>query len=308
MSLTFVKGQTNVYHTFPAHDAVWGEDYYDFVPLTSYEHCGCYQTFITGDTIVGTKTYHKLWVSGTSYYPYCNISYPYCDGSNPYTFNNYDGAYREDSLNKKIYYLPPDSTSDTLLYNFNLNLGDTLPPTYCNASYPYNYISKVDSILIGTKFHKCFGVTDRFFKTDSIYAYLIEGIGSTWGLISYLHGQGEYPSGSHLNCFSLNGITLYPDTNTVCQLSGINKNEYFENTVKISPNPFSQSARIALSQSYNDISIEVFNLQGQLVAQNLYKNSSGIVFERNGLSEGMYFIKLTLDGKKVETRKVVISD
>lgn len=77
-----------------------------------------------------------------------------------------------------------------------------------------------------------------------------------------------------------------------------------------SPNPFSQTARISFSpgQTIGNIALEIYNLQGQLVATNHYTDCSNIILQRNGLCEGMYFLKLTLDGKRVETRKVVITD
>jgi hypothetical protein len=84
--------------------------------------------------------------------------------------------------------------------------------------------------------------------------------------------------------------------------------EFQYNLSLVSPNPFSQSTRISFNQSYNNIALEVYNLQGQLVAQDHYENSKGIVFERKGLSEGMYFLKLRLDGKRVETRKIMVSE
>ena len=76
----------------------------------------------------------------------------------------------------------------------------------------------------------------------------------------------------------------------------------------ISPNPFSQSTQISLNQSYHNIALAVYDIQGKLVAQQQYKDCSQIQLNRNQLSNGLYFLKLTLDDKTAEGRKVVISD
>ncbi|MEI6854052.1 MAG: T9SS type A sorting domain-containing protein [Bacteroidota bacterium] len=79
-------------------------------------------------------------------------------------------------------------------------------------------------------------------------------------------------------------------------------------SITLSPNPFSQSTLISFGKTYSSLALEVFNLQGQMLEREEYRNCYEIVFQRNQLSPGMYFIKLTLDGKIVETRKEIVGD
>ena len=69
------------------------------------------------------------------------------------------------------------------------------------------------------------------------------------------------------------------------------------NKVKIFPNPFSTTAKINLNILEDNTSIKIFNVQGKLVK--LFKNIKGSVVEidREGLSDGIYFMQI-LDGKK----------
>lgn len=81
-----------------------------------------------------------------------------------------------------------------------------------------------------------------------------------------------------------------------------------KNDLKISPNPFSQSTQITLNKTYQNIALAVYDIQGKQVAQQHYTNCSQIQLNRNLLTNGLYFVKLTLDDKAVETVKVVVGD
>jgi hypothetical protein len=84
--------------------------------------------------------------------------------------------------------------------------------------------------------------------------------------------------------------------------------EFQQNIISISPNPFSQSTQITLNQSYHSIALAVYDSQGKQVAQQQYADCDKIQFNRNQLSNGLYFLKLTLDDKALETGKIVISE
>jgi hypothetical protein len=84
----------------------------------------------------------------------------------------------------------------------------------------------------------------------------------------------------------------------------------FQNSdkISISPNPFTQTTQITFSQTYHSITLEVYNLQGQRVTQNHNSDCNLINFSRGQLNSGLYFLKMTLDEKMVETRKIVIEE
>jgi hypothetical protein len=76
----------------------------------------------------------------------------------------------------------------------------------------------------------------------------------------------------------------------------------------ISPNPFTTTTQITLNQTYHNIALAVYDIQGKLLAQNRYKDCSQIQLNRNQLSNGLYFLKLTMDDMEVETGKIVIRE
>jgi hypothetical protein len=89
----------------------------------------------------------------------------------------------------------------------------------------------------------------------------------------------------------------------------IGKDDYIKlDDLHIYPNPFNFSTIITLPQTYYNITLAVYDIQGKLVTQNQYTDCSQVQFNRNQLSNGLYFLKLTLDDKEVETGKIVISE
>ena len=81
-----------------------------------------------------------------------------------------------------------------------------------------------------------------------------------------------------------------------------------EERMRIYPNPYNYSTQIILNQTYHNIALAVYDIQGKQVAQQQYADCDKIQLSRNQLSNGLYFLKLTLDDKEVETGKMVISE
>jgi hypothetical protein len=107
----------------------------------------------------------------------------------------------------------------------------------------------------------------------------------------------DYAYNSIPNGYILAGLTI----------GGIEDLNKFSN-FSITPNPFIQSTQITLPQTYHNIALDVYDIQGKLIEENHYSNCSQIQLNRNGLNDGMYFLKLTMDEKKVMTGKIVIEE
>ncbi|HEX7413365.1 MAG TPA: hypothetical protein VF411_04905, partial [Bacteroidia bacterium] len=250
------QGQTNVYHPFPDSNAVWNETswyYNNGLPPPIYNPN---IVFLAGDTVISTIHYKKLLSSG---YRYATVTSNSCC----VYYNAYAGAIRQDTIHKKVYYRNYSSTSvDTLLYDFNLNVGDTLPKSYINNYLIVsNFVSSIDSILIGTSYRKQYHISVRG-GGNSNYVSLIEGIGSTFGLTYPLYPPLE--NGYNLNCFSQNNVTLYPNSSGSCSLAlGIKEQKESAFTFSIYPNP--SSGNISITGNINIDELKVSDMLGQLV-------------------------------------------
>jgi hypothetical protein len=95
-------------------------------------------------------------------------------------------------------------------------------------------------------------------------------------------------------------------TPTDCASLGNTENEYA--AMAISPNPFTTTTVITADRELNNAQLLVYNPLGQLVRQvkNIHENE--LVFSRDNLESGIYFLQLIEEGKLVASRKLIIAD
>ncbi|HXD94640.1 MAG TPA: T9SS type A sorting domain-containing protein [Bacteroidia bacterium] len=298
LPLFTIHAQTNVYHEFPDSNAVWSEQD-NFNPCncsnSCTDACGFFNNFfMSGDTAVGMHVYHKIYVTSAYYFNGVYNNFP------PTT--TFSVGIRQDTLAKKVFMFKA-GVNDTLLYDFNLHVGDTLPASYVSQR-GLNYVSSIDSILIGTNYRKQFHIST---STSSNYVNLIEGIGSLFGLVAKL--VPPFESGSVLNCFTQNGNTMYTNGGGAdCFLTlGLKNNEsnLFAD-LKVSPNPFSQLTNI--TTNIKEGVLTICNLYGQQVKQLKIVTNQTIILQRDNLPSGLYFMSLTKNDKIVATKKLIVVD
>ena len=291
LTITVSQGQTNVYHPLPDSNATWYEHIYGGVPPNVYYND--YSLFISGDTIIGSYSYHKLYATGY---------WTYGGGSMNYYSNEYRGSFRQDTLQKKVFFISDTSLHEELLYDFNLDVGDTLPEAY-NNYYNSNKVIEIDSILVGCVYHKIFylaPLSDTGYLPNEEYA-IIEGVGSTLGLYPPIMMGIE--AGSQLYYFVYNG-QYYPTTCGVFVPEIESKNLGIE----IFPNPFSTTTTIKINGSMNFTDLTIYNSFGQQVKQIKNISRQTIVLHRDNMPSGIYLLQLTRDNEILTTDKIIITD
>ena len=286
-----LHSQTNIYHPFPETNAIWGGHYWPGM-IKCGEH---YSYTIAGDTVIGNQTYHQL-------------SIPYVDSYGPCTVNHsagYNGCYRQDVAARKVYYIAPGDVTEELLYDFTLEVGDTIHEfSRFNCTQPTDTISLIDSMLIGTNYRKVW-----HFGEFPISNTIIEGIGYVSGILEGC--ATSMPDGPFyvLDCFQQNGITLYPDAATPCQLvNSVDEPSMASIQLTFYPNPFSSSATLQFNRSVVNATITIYNCVGQQIRQ--IKNISGktIILNRDNLSVGLYYISICEKGKLPATNVLEVID
>jgi len=85
-------------------------------------------------------------------------------------------------------------------------------------------------------------------------------------------------------------------------------NEDFNNKISIEPNPFSVSATLNSPTELNNASLQIYNSMGQMVRVIKNINGKKTILERNNLTSGLYFIRLSVDNNILSERKVIITD
>lgn len=279
--------QTSTYHPFPDSSGVWNIHYFEACSFHGHGNVN-YSYTIDGDTTITGITYKKL------YTPFRDIIT--CTNCCFAPFLGYRGAYRNDSINKKVYYIPINFTAEVLLYDFSLNVGDTLNSYLSDSVFysPLPTIQKIDSVLIGNSFRKRWAID----TINSCHPYIIEGIGNTTGLLEPLtiapcYNSNYWDFAEHsLTCFSQNGNTLFPSTTTSClAITGIDTKFDIPNKNILYPNPFHTTANLLIGKNRKYISIEIYNIIGMLL-QKENISSQSIIIDRKTLENGIYFYKL----------------
>ncbi len=298
-----VNGQTNVYHPFPDTDAVWtvhdghaGSAFYCTNGISEWD-----RSYIqNGDTIINTVQYNKLFLNEHHWEYWLNPSCFYDYGT---TLNVFVGGLRNDSANKKVYYYDATLNQECLLYDFSVNVGDSIQEwgSNCSGLGYYYHILSIDSVLVGIQYHKRFNIDGGFNADTSI----IEGIGSLTGLLGPYFFFENF---NQLHCFQELNQTMFVNPNCFCTCSivGVDELKNHDLRIEVYPNPFNSVSKLIANFSFKNASIQLYNIFGKLVKE--FNNIYGIEFTLTGdkLNEGVYFLKVIQDNEKILIQKILI--
>lgn len=291
------NGQTSVYHPFPDSNAIWNFDSYQWCGLgfDNWEHL--YSIKMTGDTVINSTNYHKLEVPAEVI-----ESNGMCNATGSWTISgHYAGSVRQDSALKMVYFVPPSETTEQLLYDFNMVVGDTVIGYTSTHAYPADTVQSIDSVLVGNSYRKRW-------KLSSVYEiYFIEGIGSTYGLVELSPGWLVDHNSYTLTCFQQNGLTLYPNTTMNCDLiTGVNNIASDKFLINIYPNPFHTTALLQLHPDFSKGDLKVYNSLGSLITTQTISNQNSLTLNRDNLSNGLYLLHLTNSRGQMTVEKLII--
>lgn len=316
-----LNSQSPVYFEFPTDTSKWTQS----INLSGFNPGGSQEIvvdhYLLGDTILNGINYHKI---------YGRQIYPTVLNANGVITNNlyFVGGLREDSLKKIYFYCSTNSNAlsydnsfenfefgeEYLLYDFNVNEGDTL------AWIPNNLpriVHRIDTIEIFDNEYR----EKIIFRDSSIILvgnYWISGIGSSIGLFGPYKRISTTYFNPRLLCFRspnqsivlsdltnineyLNCEFYYNDlTTSINHQDEVDKNSF----IKINPNPFTDVLNISskiVSRSYD---LEIYNLNSQMVfSQNNIFGDIEINLKK--LPKGIYIVKLLTEGNSTIIEKLI---
>jgi len=260
-----------------------------------------YNYYIGGDTVLNGLTYKMILKTGIGFYSYFGNPPvpPFCVGS--YEYQNQSPEFFLRSLGKQMYVLACAGCEEELLYDFDLEVGETLPLSHNNWSEDITVLA-IDSIYTPFGYRKRFEISGSQSWAD----YLIEGIGHSKGLVEPINIPLE--CGFDLNCFSLNDIAYYPEPGEGCMLTVDISETENSSVFSVYPNPFNERTTISFSNVIGVPVVKVYNLQGQQVQVRINAFNERIEIERSSLNSGLYIFELTDDTQILATGKLLIID
>ncbi len=260
------------------------------IPPPVHGYTNYYETYYSGDTTIANRHYKKI--EKTEYDIFCLNTK--IQGS------DYLGAIRDDSIKRQVFYIPKGATEENLIYDFNLEVGDTLF-SYLNWNQPL-IVAFIDSVLINNNQHK-----KLVFQYGE--AEIIEGIGSITGIVEELTA---FEGGSNL-------CALYIDTNLAfpeypCNLSATDSCltlsiDYHLNSseIRIYPNPAKYKFQITVPK---EILLKKPNLKIMSALGKLYRSQMLTTEITNidvcDLMSGMYIIQIISGNVCILSKKIVI--
>jgi hypothetical protein len=303
LALTFFKAnaQSYQYVPFPTESAIWSEVFWNDTSENKSSTQTIYEKFIINgeDTSINGKIYKKVYLFYDTVF---NINTAL-----------YIGGIREE--NKKIYYIGDSvrrgkpfifSNQETLLFDFSISIGDTLPTsqsTACNFDYPFQ-VTGIDTVMIGNKLRKVF----KFYPPEVEW---VEGIGSIEGqftglLCAVLPIPIKWSYGNNLICFKQNDTIVYFN-NQFPECMPLNvpaKSAIIENII-ISPNPATNYLTLKVDNfQLLPFTFQLYDMQGRLQLTGKTGNTQTEINVAT-LPRGLYVLKIITE-KEIITKKVVL--
>ncbi|MBX2892478.1 MAG: T9SS type A sorting domain-containing protein [Saprospiraceae bacterium] len=245
-----------------------------------------------GDSVVNGQVYQKLCsaaIQGTPNTVFCP----------PYTVDTSVCAVfalmREDTAARKVYRYDFDAGVEYLLFDFSVQVGDTVA-----VGYP------PESFIIQNEWYETWGdgSNRRTLSVSTLdnndFNRWMESLGAFNSLWEPAVGLCICPHGF---CYQQNGDNLYGD---VCaQIVGVSELKTAPFDLKITPNPASQNIVVQMFEKESSPSqIVVFDMFGKIVArQETAGNQSGFEINVSHLPAATYSVSVFEKGKSIGTKR-----
>ncbi|MBA3665415.1 MAG: T9SS type A sorting domain-containing protein [Bacteroidetes bacterium] len=297
---------SQTYIPFPNDSATWVVSKSCSSPCNIQTGTQAPQLVQSGDSIKNGILYHKLYsvASPTTYGFYC--------------------FYRENA--KRIYLKYPlgscygNDTSEFVLYDFNLNIGDTFtiktPTGTCYTSFTNvpkmrlnSKTTTTVSYVNGPRTAYSFSSVTSGFPSMGLNITWYEGLGTNKGFLYNLSFHSwpiltpsSYPYTYYLTCFYRSNTLVYNPGCLVTNLSDIQA----ENLgFVLFPNPSGDKVSIQNKTGLLIKEIYIFNKLNQVILSGQHFSGPNEVIDVSCLAEGVYFVKIVFENKEVLFKKII---
>jgi hypothetical protein len=287
-----IFAQKSTYKPIAIPEAIWLETYPSYSwPPSPYGYSEAGIKFLSGDTIINSKAYLKIYHEQLDIWCTATIL------NDPY----YAGALRDDTLEHKTWFVYPGDDEEVLYFDFNLSKGDTVSGNSIigDGWFDQLIVNDVDTIITldGMDRRRWLFDVDPYAEES----FVIEGIGNSCGLLFPHLIYSEY--WTDLIKFSIDTTILYCSQFQGCDLPtdtciSVGTNNLQQQDVKISvyPNPAlsGQPIRISNMPFKNDanVTVEFYNIMGIKIVSYTANDSKDIIIHPPEKT-GIYFLLLS---------------
>lgn len=208
-----LKAPAQAYIPIPDSNAVWmqGSGHFNSYPNHQLAACDGPLSFGT-DVVINSKSYHRLYGQQV-----CNWQNTYQTPPPPgtivsgtdYMASGLRVIFRQDVAQKKVYIYDQSAQKDTLLYDFNLVVGQPYPATWATSPSQSLTVVSQSTLSLGGTIHRVWTLNQGTKHVTD----LIEGVGTTQGFGVPILVPG-WETENFLHCFTRNGSVLISDWGT----------------------------------------------------------------------------------------------
>jgi hypothetical protein len=257
---------------------------------------GKYVVEIVGDAIIDGLSYKHLIYHGVMVENPINPQ-PGVICNADLTFSNLYGFVRQ--AGKKVYSYDLINSVDTLLYDFDLQVGDNLPLTFINSDTAIT-VTAITNFQVGNEIRSIFDLSSN----SGFSVKLIEGIGHDKGFLGTMQPFEFFES--DLICYSRNDTTYYDNGMDVCDLNvGIHD---IQSPIEVSifPNPTSDYVTITSPQFEEIKSVEMIDLLGTNHSLMIdFSSNDKATVNLEYLAKGNYILQLQKRSGEIYRLKIV---
>lgn len=286
------KAKAQTYVPFPDSGVVFTNTFYQANQQMNYPLLGVEHIFLNGEDTL---------INGMNYTIIRSDVYPY------------RGALRSDT--GKVYIVPPDSSSEMLLYDFTISSMTTINCVYnsvqaggnsggCEggfSAYPGSATSGLDSTIVVN------GLTRRIIYTSG--TEWIEGIGNIHGFLCF---SDNYTNSMifALSCMIHNGIVLWTENwpsmgLPFCDLTFGKEDELIAKELNVFPNPAKECIKVNGIQNAERAMCTLRDLMGKTIVAEVKTDGGILSLDVRNIPAGMYLLRIENDSRFV-VKKVLI--
>lgn len=254
-------GQKNEWHLGYCQDADCYKDIY----------------FTVGDTIANGKTYKVL------------------DG---YHYISKTFWIRENVQEKKVYIktIRNEAQEETLLYDFNLSVGDSMQLFNPITPFPDEAgFFTVDSIkvqpILGEQTGRFFYFSPSLSNEEAygLFPIWVEGVGSL-SMVNAAAGTPDYDETGQLACFWKDQVLVYHDNSRIESCDSILKTD--EQIINQSKIAMTSHKTLWIDQAKNIHRILIYDSQGRLYHDQQLKHAVNIEIDVSNYPKGVYYLNV----------------
>ena len=231
-----------------------------------------------GDTTINTIKYNKFY----------QINYDF-DGA--YYNSFYRACTRVDG--QKVWVIANGTNDEILLYDFGVEVGDTLHLQFADIGLELNYYTEsIEQINVGGTLRKMI----RFETSYGIPDFWIEGIGSIMGPLD--RGFFLVDAQPSLTCYLKDGDVVYKtaaeqecESGLTCAIVSSSEEAPEVNVFKIFPNPADAGIWVE-SDVQSAIQVDIFTADGRLISKTEYPDGRMTRVHTGALAPGIYLFRV----------------